>query len=193
MLIRNPLDSAVSWAIHQNLSVQDPGTCKRFSSGVWSGHHDISLEEAVAYWNDYHETLLPIRSDLFIAKFEDVTKDFGAVMRAFNERWNTDYVPFEHTVENAARCFQVTENEHRLADGKVLEMQVCRPSKKRSVVKETCLDQLEQSSFLRDELARAKELYDAFVNATPQQGRVSTRLVPEPFRSGLLTSESVAA
>jgi len=194
MLIRNPLDSAVSWAIHQNLSVQEPGVCKRFSSAAWYPHQDLSLEEAVAYWNDYHEALLPVRSNLFIARFEEVTKDFGAVMKAFNKRWDTDYVPFEHTIENAARCFQVTENEHTLPDGKVLEMQVCRPSKKRNIVKETCLDQLNQSDFLREELARAQELYDAFVNDRPAaQQPLVTRMTPAAFQPRVLPAESAVA
>jgi len=194
MLIRNPLDSAVSWAIHQNLSVQEPGVVKRFTSSAWHPHHDLSLEEAVAFWNDYHETLLPVRSQLFVARFEEVTKDFGAVMKNFNTRWGTDYVPFEHTVENAARCFQVTENEHTMPNGKILEMQVCRPSKKRDIVKETCLDQMEQSSFLREELARAKELYDAFVIPQPATLRKAvTPLVPTLFGGEVLPVESAVA
>ena len=88
VLIRNPLDAAVSWAIHEN----------------------ETLEEAIAYWNDYYETLLPFRSQLFLARFEEVTTDFGGVMRAFNARWGTSYVPFEHTPENAASCFQITDD-----------------------------------------------------------------------------------
>jgi hypothetical protein len=194
MLIRNPLDSAISWAIHQNLSVQDSGVCKRFTSAAWFTHQDLSLEEAVAYWNDYHEALLPIRSNLFIARFEEVTKDFGAVMKAFNQRWGTHYVPFEHTVENAARCFQVTEDEHTLPDGKVLEMQVCRPSKKRNIVKETCLNHLHQSAFLRDELARARELYDTFViDQPPVQPQAVTPMISQSSRPSSVAHESAVA
>jgi hypothetical protein len=141
VLIRSPLDAAVSWAIHEN----------------------ASMEETIAYWNDYYQTLLPARSELFVARFKEVTSDFGGVIEAFNERWGTRYVPFEHTVENAARCFQVAEDDKRQPSGEVREMQVSRPSRKRRAIKEKHLERLNESKFLRNELARANELYETFV------------------------------
>jgi hypothetical protein len=158
VLLRTPLDAAVSWAIHENQT----------------------LEEAIAYWNDYYETLLPVRSELFIARFEEVTRDFGAVIRALNAKWRTAFVPFDHTPENAAECFRVTEEEHRQPSGLIREMQVCRPSPERRSVKEAHLQQLNESSFLRQELARATSLYEAFVHyKAKDQRRSSTRLTPE--------------
>lgn len=141
VLLRKPLDAAVSWAIHQNQT----------------------LEEAVAYWNDYYETLLPYRSQLFVARFEDVTTDFGGVIQAFNQRWGTSYTPFLHTVENAARCFRATEEICREQQGEMREMMVCRPSKARRAVKQNLLDDLNQSDFLQRELVRANALYETFV------------------------------
>ena len=158
VLLRNPLDAAVSWAIHEN----------------------ETLEEAIAYWNDYYKVLMPVREHLFIARFEDVTTDFGGVIRAFNGKWGTSYVPFDHTPENAAHCFMVTEQEHTKPNGEIREMQVCRPSPQRRSVKEAHLRQLNQSDFLRDELARSKELYEKFLHFRGDGGRrTSTRLVPE--------------
>jgi hypothetical protein len=157
VLLRSPLDAAVSWAIHENQT----------------------LEEAIAYWNDYYETLLPVRSELFVVRFEDVTSDFGGVIRAFNQRWRTSFVPFEHTAENAANCFRITEEEHRQPSGEIREMQVCRPSPERRTVKDAHLQQLNQSPFLRDELARAQELYETFLHFQVKEARgMSTRLVP---------------
>jgi hypothetical protein len=157
VLIRTPLDASVSWAIHQNQT----------------------LEESVAYWNDYYETLMPVRSELFVARFKEVTTDFGAVIRAFNSRWNTSFTPFEHTPENAARCFQVTEEDYRRSNGDLCERQVCRPSPQRRVIKEAHLEQLEQSAFLRDELARANELYDNFIyHLAKGELAKSARLIP---------------
>ncbi len=158
VLIRNPLDAAVSWAIHEN----------------------ETLEEAISYWNDYYETLLPFRSELFLARFEDVTTDFGAVMKALNARFGTSWAPFDHTPENAASCFQITEEEHRKPCGGIREMQVCRPSAPRRLVKETHLRELSQSNFLRDELIRAREIYDTFIHYRGDgERRLSTRLIPE--------------
>jgi len=142
ILIRKPLDAAVSWAIHEN----------------------ETLEEAVAYWNDYYETLMPVRGELFVARFEDVTEDFGGVIERFNARWGTDYARFEHTAENTAQCFELTEDLQRGAEGRVREMRVCRPSAERRVVKDSVLSQMEPSSFLKSELAKANELYERFAD-----------------------------
>ena len=158
VLIRSPLDAAVSWAIHENQT----------------------LEEAIAYWNDYYQTLLPVREELFMARFEDVTADFGAVIKALNRRWGSSFIPFDHTPENAAQCFLMTEEEHRTPGGTIREMQVCRPSPQRRMVKETHLRELSQSPFLREELARAREIYDAFVSYKgKEERRASTQLMPE--------------
>lgn len=160
VLIRRPLDAAVSWAIYENKSI----------------------EQGLAYWNDYYETLLPVRPDLFVVRFEDVTRDFGAVMRDFNARWGTSYNPFDHTPENAARCFMVSESEVycKRVNGKLPEMQVSRPSPVRRVIKETHMDHLNQSAFMRNELARANDLYEAFAHFRPKEERSrSARLVPD--------------
>jgi len=158
VLIRQPLDAAVSWAIHENRS----------------------LEEAAAYWNDYYSALLPARSELLMAPFKEVTSDFGNMIKALNARWGTSYVPFEHTPVNAARCFQLVEDRYREVKGEVRESQVCRPSKVRRIVKETHLEHLEQSNFLQDELGRANEVYDMFVSQrSKDERRLTTRLVPQ--------------
>ncbi len=169
VLIRNPLDAAVSWAIYKN----------------WP------MERAVAYWNDYYKTLLPMRSELFFVRFDEATADFGAVMRAFNERWGTTYVPFEHTPESAARCFQLTEDLCLNWNGALLETTACRPSKFRLAIKEKHMANLEQSSFLRDELARANELYHQFVYQRPMDKMSSTtRLIPEKAQAATLQAEA---
>lgn len=145
LLIRDPVDAAVSWAIHENQSI----------------------EEALAYWNDFHLTLMPYRSRLFVVTFEDVTTDFGKVTQAANAYWGTAYVPFEHTKENAARCFTILEEQESDGNGKVREMRVCRPSHQREAVKEMHLSRLEPSAFLDVEMERAREIYESFLNSGP--------------------------
>jgi hypothetical protein len=165
ILLRSPLDAAVSWAIHENQT----------------------LEEAIAYWNDYYEVLMPVRSQLFVARFEDVTTNFGGVINHFNAKWGTSFTPFDHTPENAALCFRVTEAEHRQPSGEIQEMRVCRPSAERRSVKDAHLSQLNQSGFLRDELARAREMYESFLHDRGKDERQSsTRLVPGKADSGAL-------
>jgi len=158
VLLRTPLDAAISWAIHENQPI----------------------EEAIAYWNDFYRVLMPVRSQLFVATFEDVTTDFGAVMRAFNATWRTSYTPFDHSPENTARCFELTEEEHRGPWGDIRELRVCRPSEQRRAVKEAHLRELAQSKFLQDELLIANDLYQTFLHFRAKGDRqTSTRLVPE--------------
>ncbi len=137
VLIRNPIDAAISWAIY----TRHP------------------LRQTLAYYNDYHSVLLPCRDDLHFVTFEDVTSDFGGVITAFNNRWNTGYVPFQHTPENVARCMAQIETEYVDRNGRVVETKVPRPSVERKLVKETFLRQINRSSVWQKELYRANELY----------------------------------
>jgi hypothetical protein len=146
VLIRNPLDAALSWAIHQNRPI----------------------EECIAYWNDYYRILMPIRSHLFVARFEDVTTDFGRVMHAFNDRWGTTFFPFDHTPDNVTYCFKVIENDTRLPSGEIHEAQVSRPSSFRRMVKEAHLRQLANSPFLQEEFTAANDLYESFLHYRPR-------------------------
>ena len=140
VLIRNPIDAAISWAIY----TRQP------------------LRQTLAYYNDYHSVLLPCRDELYFVTFEDVTSDFGGVITAFNNHWNTGYVPFQHTPENVARCMAQIEAEYVDRNGHVLETKVPRPSAERKRVKETFLRQINRSSIWQKELYRANELYQIF-------------------------------
>ena len=108
--IRNPIDAAISWAIYTGQS----------------------LRQTLAYYNDYHSVLVPHRHALFFVTFEDVTRDFGKVTASFNERWNSQFVPFEHTPENVARCMAQIETEYVDDKGAVIENKVPRPSAHRA-------------------------------------------------------------
>ena len=120
VVLRNPIDAAISWAI--------------FTGG--------SVRGSLAYYTDFHAALLHCREDLFVVHFEDLVNDFGKVMTEFNTRWNTNYMPFEHTEENVAKCMAEIELEYLDRDGKVIEHRVPRPSDKRKRKKETYLDQI---------------------------------------------------
>lgn len=38
--------------------------------------------------------------------FEEVTKDFGAIINKINQRFNTNFATFEHTEENVRKVFE---------------------------------------------------------------------------------------
>ncbi len=148
VLIRSPYDAIISWAIHENQSI----------------------EEAAAYWNDYYEALLPHRDQLFVVGFEEITSDFGQVILDFNARWGTAYVPFDHSARAVAACFGEIEEEERLPGGAIRELRVCRPSAERREVKESMARDSRASKFFRKELGRAEALFREFTSpVAPRQ------------------------
>jgi hypothetical protein len=160
VLIRTPIDAAISWAIFMGQS----------------------LRQTLAYYTDYHSVLVPYREALFLIRFEDVTCDFGKVTASFNERWNTQFVPFEHTPENVARCMAQIETEYVDDQGAVMENKVPRPSTHRQLLKETFLRQLNRSSVWQQELHRANELYQLlapkrFVPRNPAHKTTTTQSI----------------
>jgi hypothetical protein len=55
---------------------------------------------AVQLYRRFHEGLLPMADRVLIATFEEVTADFGSVVRRCNARFGTDFVPYERTEES---------------------------------------------------------------------------------------------
>jgi hypothetical protein len=45
----------------------------------------------------FYEGVLPVLDDVLIATFDEVTTDFGEVVRRCNTKFGTDFVPYEHT------------------------------------------------------------------------------------------------
>lgn len=141
VLIRKPVDAAISWAIYRN----EP---------LW---------QTLAYYNDFHRVLLKHRERLFFVSFEALTSDFGSVMADFNNRWGTNFVSFEHTPQNVARCVAQIEAAHTDAAGRIAELQVPRPSNSRKPIKDKLLRQISMLSTVETELGRANELYHKLV------------------------------
>ena len=62
---------------------------------------------------EFYERLCDHRSSFVVATFEEITSDLGAVVRAVNERFGTDFRPFDQTDENVRRCFELIEERAR--------------------------------------------------------------------------------
>lgn len=63
---------------------------------------DVALADALFAYRRFHIHLLPWLTGLVVADFEEVTTDFGAVIRRVNERFGTGYAVFRHD-EQASR------------------------------------------------------------------------------------------
>lgn len=67
----------------------------------------------------FYERLLPCRPRFSVATFDEVTTDFGAVIRRTNERFGTDFKVFEHTEENVRACFELIDERASAPHGKI--------------------------------------------------------------------------
>ena len=78
VLIRSPKDAVLSFAI------RDP----------------ISVEQALKYYLSFYETVEDYADAYVLGTFEEVTGDFGRVIRRINDRFGTSFFPFRHNERN---------------------------------------------------------------------------------------------
>jgi hypothetical protein len=74
----------------------------------------VALRDALVAYARFYERLLPYRSEFVVADFEQVTKDFGAVIRDVNARFGTEFAEFEPTEPNVRRCFELIRHRDSL-------------------------------------------------------------------------------
>jgi hypothetical protein len=67
----------------------------------------VSLRGALVSYERFHTRLLPYARSLVAGEFEEVTNDFGSVVRRVNARFGTNYAEFDANPENVRRCFDL--------------------------------------------------------------------------------------
>jgi hypothetical protein len=129
------------------------------------GDPALSLRSALSFYIKFYRKLMSVRERIFIARFEDVTKDFGLVIESFNRRYNTSFTPFEHTDENVNKVFRELERRNSLKNSnrEVIETQIARPSSVRKLMVKQFQDQLQTTS-LKPLCNQANEIYKDFLN-----------------------------
>jgi hypothetical protein len=168
----------------------------------------VSMRQALRAYVRFYRRLRPYRDAFVIATFEEVTGDFGAVIRRLNGRFETGFAPFDHTEANVKRCFELIEERSRrrwklLSDFQsglvgraeleralaqrvageprtpLSEHLVARPSAARRELKAAL-----QAEWQRPELgelrAEASAAYEAFVVAREGRQRMRFRAGPDP-------------
>jgi hypothetical protein len=63
---------------------------------------NVVMPDALVGYTRFYARILPFRDAFVVGEFEEVTRDFGAVVRRLNARFGTSFTPFVHTEENAA-------------------------------------------------------------------------------------------
>ncbi len=149
--------AGVRWGIPVILLLRDPRSA--VASYLVRSRH-IPPADALREYIRFHRRVLPFADRIVTASFEQVTGDFGAVIRRVNERYGTQFLAFEHTEENVRRCFDLVEASDRRerGDTRVREHTVARPSAEKEQLKRRVAEQLDDPR-LAPLLQDAESLY----------------------------------
>jgi hypothetical protein len=149
VLIRRPEDAVVSVVVRQP---------------------DLPMQAALRAYVGFYRPLLRYRDRIVVATFDEVVRDFGAVIRRVNERFSTTFGVFHHTEENARQALALIEQEERVRRGAGPELirTAAFPMESRSRLKDERRAEY-GSPRLRTLRARAESLYEGFT------GEIATR------------------
>jgi hypothetical protein len=144
VLIRRPRDAVLSFAI-------------------WN---PISVDQALRYYISFYETVEKYCDAYVLGLFEEVTEDFGQVIRRINDKFGTRFSLFHHDEENVGKVFASMESHARNRFGEALwERKVQRPSSMRERIKHEIVYDLENPK--RERLiAKADAVYDRLTDPT---------------------------
>ncbi len=140
VLIRRPKDAVLS------LAIRDP----------------ISVDQALRYYVSFYETAEKYRDAYVLGLFEEVTEDFGQVIKRINDKFGTTFSLFRHDEQNVSKVFAGMETRARKVYGDetlLLERKVARPSAVRERIKheiEYDLDNPKRKKLI----AEAEAVYD---------------------------------
>jgi hypothetical protein len=138
VLIRKPKDAVLSFAI------RDP----------------ISLDQALRYYLSFYETVEAYRDAYVLGLFEEVTEDFGRVIRRMNDRFETTFSPFRHDEQNVENVLARIERNSRKRFGEAsLENRASLPFAAREKKKRELGYELEDPK-RKGLIARAEAVYD---------------------------------
>ena len=133
VLIRRPRDAVLS------LAIRDP----------------ISVDQALRYYVSFYETAERYRDAYVLGLFEEVTEDFGQVIKRMNDKFGTAFSLFRHDEQNVGRVFADMDTYARKKYGETLwERKVQRPS----AVRERMKHEIEYD---REDPKRAKLIAEA--------------------------------
>ncbi len=140
VLIRHPKEAVLSHVIYEG---------------------QITVRQGLREYVRFYERIRPYRRQFVVATFDEVTNDFGAVIRKINRRFQTHFGEFDHTAENLAKCRAAVENYLGQDRSYAFELRVPRPSAERNRLKEKLRSAFDEPS-LQESLNKANHIYEVF-------------------------------
>src|SRR5215217_4174989 len=148
VLIRRPRDAVLS------LVIRDP----------------ISVDQALRFYLNVSATTEKYRDAYVLGLFEEVTEDFGQVIKRMNDKFGTTFKLFRHDEENVSKLFAGMEAQARKKYGERLwERKVQRPAAARERIKDGIEYDLQNSKRKRL-IAGAEAVYERLTNPVPATG-----------------------
>jgi len=144
VVIRRPRDAVLSFALW------DP----------------ISVDQALRYYVSFYETVEKYRDAYVLGLFEDVTEDFGQVIKRINDKFGTTFSLFRHDEQNVSKVFAGMETRARKVYGDetlLLERRVARPSAARERIKHEIEYELDNPK-RKKLIAEAEAVYNRLTN-----------------------------
>lgn len=141
-------------------------------------HPHISLRMALYEYMRFYETIAPYRDKFVVGLFDQVTNDYGEVIKRINQRFSTGFALFEHNEMNVQKSFDVIEQQNRRKNnGALAELRIARPSPAREKFKaeRPLAREVEKQQHL---VAGATALFHAFAR---QAKSASADLIREKF------------
>jgi hypothetical protein len=129
-------------------------------------HRFLTLGGALRHYIRFYKRVLPYKDAVLVVTFDEVTTDFGAVMRRLNQKFGSSFPEFHHTEENVRRCFEDIERHERsvLKPDWDFEAMTARPSARREALRDELLGKLE-SPRLAPKRTAAAALYAALTSS----------------------------
>jgi hypothetical protein len=79
-------------------------------------YDNVALPDALDAYTRFYTCLLPYLDNFVIGEFEQVTHDFGTVIRRLNACFGTNFTEFNHTDESVRECFELMNYRATLSE-----------------------------------------------------------------------------
>lgn len=126
----------------------------------------LSLSQVLKQYLRYYKGIGKYRHSFVMSNFHDVIRNYGDEICKLNEKFGTDFYPFEHNIEKTEQSFRLIEEMHRKITGKgrVIETAIARPSAHRDQLKMRLREELQQKNY-RGLLSEAEGLYSTYLRS----------------------------
>jgi hypothetical protein len=104
------LSEAAKRGLPTILTIRDPEST--VLSAVTREPH-LTIGQALRSFGRFYLRIAPFCPRFVVADFDQITKDFGSVVRRLNQKFGTQFGEFEHTEANVGRCFELIEERWR--------------------------------------------------------------------------------